>query len=106
MSENADEQSKVIVVTIHSLNGTSIGSFTMESDTPISKIREELRHGDRTALSLLSSMIYLNFLRLEREMNEENLREQSTVKHLSDYRYTLSLSRLLHISSHLETLER
>src|SRR5215831_5306639 len=104
MSKNDNEPSQVIELTLSDSNGTCIGSLKMDSDMPISRIREGLKLGDQTILSLVCYMMSLNYQRLEREMNVENSRVQSIVMPLNGYRFTFSLSRLLHISWLLETL--
>jgi len=104
MKPNEYELSNSIEVTLTAYSGTCIGSFTMESDTPISETAEKLRLGVLTPMLLLSSMMYSNFLKYESETNGERWYAQLTGTPLNDYRYILSLSQLLTISSHYEIL--
>src|SRR5262245_35489255 len=106
MSTSDAEPSRTIVISLHESNGTSIGSFTMESTLTTSAIRAKLKLGDLTALLLLFSMIPSNSLRFESETSGASLPEQSTVTPLSAYRSTLSLNQLLAISSLFETSEK
>src|SRR5215475_3461745 len=78
----------------------------MESDMPLSEILERLARGAPMALSLLFSTTPSDYLKYAKEMTEEKWPARSTVTHLSDYRFTLSLSQLFLISSLYETLAK
>src|SRR5262245_57171666 len=106
MSKNGNEPLRITVQSLSDFDETFIGSFTMASDLPTSKILEELKHGDLTVLSLLCSMIVSDFQRSGSEMNVANWPEPSIVTRLSDFRFTLSHSQLSHISSRFEILAR
>src|SRR4029077_8356696 len=93
-----------IEVTLTAYSGTSIGSLPMESGTPNFQTVEKLKLGVLTPMLLLSSMMYSNFLKYESETNGERWYAQLTGRPLNDFRYILSLSQLLAISSHYEIL--
>ena len=106
MRSNDNEQLQAIVTILSGLRDSFSASYTTAVDTLPLKTLEKLGAGDRITWSQVFSMMSSGCLRSAKETIEASLSEPSIETPSKNSIHILSLSQLLTMSLHLETLAK